>query len=289
MKLILLIFAIFAIFSCSPKNPLDLELPNETFENNQLEDFEIFEKANLLISRNELDLALIELEKLEFLFPGSEFTKKGILLSAYIVFLREDYEKTRAIAEMYRKYYPGSNDIAYANYIDAMTYFVLIKKPVYDQTFTIKALDKFNFILNAYPNSEYEIDIITKIRLLNNNIAKKKLSNAKFYYYKKKNVIAALIYLKDIYENYQTTLEIEETLFLLSKIYKNLGEKELSKNYAAILAYNFPDSIWYNEIYNLVNEIEETELKQNWYQKFNPINLLIENEYEEDFELEIIK
>ena len=31
-----------------------------------------------------------------------------------------------------------------------------------------KALEKFNFILNAYPNSNYEIDILTKIKLLNN-------------------------------------------------------------------------------------------------------------------------
>ena len=29
---------------------------------------------------------------------------------------------------MYKKYYPGSKDIVYANYLDAMTYYVLMKK-----------------------------------------------------------------------------------------------------------------------------------------------------------------
>ena len=50
-----------------------------------------------------------------------------MLVKAYINFLNKDYEKTRAIAEMYKKYYPGSKDIVYANYLDAMTYYVLIK------------------------------------------------------------------------------------------------------------------------------------------------------------------
>ena len=80
-------------------------------------------------------------------------------------FLKKDYEKTRALAEMYKNYYPGSKDIVYANYLEAMTYYVLIKKSDYSQENTNKALEKFNFILNAYPNSKYEIDIITKIKL----------------------------------------------------------------------------------------------------------------------------
>ena len=289
MKMILIILLNLAIFSCSKQSPLDLELPNDSLENNNLKDFEIFERANILIDDNQLDLALIELEKLEIIYPGSMYTRKSILLNAYIYFLKEDFEKTRAIAEMFKKYYPGSNDIVYANYLEAMTFFVLIKKPEYTQENAYVALDKFNFILNAFPNSKYEIDIITKIRLLNNNIAKKKLSNAKFYYYKKKNIFASLIYLKDIYENHETSLEIEETLFLLTKLYKLIGEDEISKKYAAILAYNFPNSEWYRKAFDLINNIENDLIKKTWYQNFNPIRLITEENYEEDFDLEIIK
>lgn len=289
MKLILIILLNLAIFSCSKQSPLDLELPNDSLENNNLKDFEIFNRANILIDDNQLDLALIELEKLEIIYPGSIYTRKSILLNAYIYFLKEDFEKTRALAEMFKKYYPGSNDIVYANYLEAMTFFVLIKKPDYTQENAYAALDKFNFILNAFPNSKYEIDIITKIRLLNNNIAKKKLSNAKFYYYKKKNIFASLIYLKDIYENHETSLEIEETLFLLTRFYKLIGEDEISKKYAAILAYNFPNSEWYKKAFDLINNIENDLIKETWYQKFNPIRLITEENYEEDFDLEIIK
>ena len=95
--------------------------------------------------------------------------------------------------------------------------------------------------------------------------------------------------MKDIYENHETSLEIEETLFLLTKLYKLIGEDEISKKYAAILAYNFPNSEWYRKAFDLINNIENDLIKKTWYQNFNPIRLITEENYEEDFDLEIIK
>ena len=65
-------------------------------------------KLTILFLLDQLDLALIELDKIEVLFPSSKFASKGMLVTAYIHFLDEEYEKTRAIAESYKKYYPGA-------------------------------------------------------------------------------------------------------------------------------------------------------------------------------------
>ena len=287
MKLILCLLLLFFI-SCASNDTSELELNQNLYENNTLEDFELFENANKFINSGEYELALIELDKLEVLFPSSPYSNKGMLLNAYIHFLKKDYEKTRALAENYKKYYPGSKDIVYANYLDAMTYYILIKKPDYSQKDAFTALDKFNFILNAYPNSKYEIDIITKIQVIDNNLAMNKLSTAKFYL-DKKNINGALIYLKDIYENHGSSLSIEETLFLLVKIYKSLKEDEISKNYAAILAYNFPDSEWYRKSYNLINDIEIKNNQKGWFEKFNPIKLIKNSKEEENIEIQIIE
>jgi outer membrane protein assembly factor BamD len=139
------------------------------------------------------------------------------------------------------------------------------------------ALDKFNFILNAYPNSRYEIDILTKIKLINNNLALEKLNIAKFYF-DKGNYNGSLIYLKDIFNNHNSSLSIEETLFLITKIHYSLNEYELAKNYASILAYNFPKSEWYKKSYNLINGISDVSDDDKWYEKFNPIKILIPDE-----------
>ena len=287
MKPILCLLLLFFI-SCASNDTSELELNQNLYENNTLEDFELFENANKFINSGEYELALIELDKLEVLFPSSPYSNKGMLLNAYIHFLKKDYEKTRALAENYKKYYPGSKDIVYANYLDAMTYYILIKKPDYSQKDAFTALDKFNFILNAYPNSKYEIDIITKIQVIDNNLAMNKISTAKFYL-DKKNINGALIYLKDIFENHSSSLSIEETLFLLVKIYKSLKEDEISKNYAAILAYNFPDSEWYRKSYNLINDIEIKNNQKGWFEKFNPIKLIKNSKEEENIEIQIIE
>ena len=284
----ILCLLLFLFISCASNDTSELELNQNLYENNTLEDFELFENVNKFINSGEYELALIELDKLEVLFPSSPYSNKGMLLNAYIHFLKKDYEKTRALAENYKKYYPGSKDIVYANYLDAMTYYILIKKPDYSQKDAFTALDKFNFILNAYPNSKYEIDIITKIQVIDNNLAMNKISTAKFYL-DKKNINGALIYLKDIFENHSSSLSIEETLFLLVKIYKSLKEDEISKNYAAILAYNFPDSEWYRKSYNLINDIEIKNNQKNWFEKFNPIKLIKNSKEEENIEIQIIE
>ena len=270
-------FLFIVIVSCSSNDKDEYEFDQSLYENNDLKDDELFNLANEYISSKQLDSALIELDKIEVLFPSSQFANKSMLVTAYIHFLKKDYEKTRAIAEMYRNYYPGSKDIVYANYLEAMTYFVTMKKNDYSQENSRKALQKFNFILNAYPNSKYEIDIITKIKIINNNLSEQKLKIAK-YYLDKDNNNASLIYLLDIFNNHNTSSSIEETLFLITKIYFTLDEQELSKNYASILAYNFPKSKWYQKSYNLINGLEGVSNESNWYEKFNPIKILIQDE-----------
>ena len=285
-KLILSIFAIFLI-SCSNDDTIELDLEQNLYENNILEDYELFENANIFISNRQLDEALIELDKLEVLFPNSLYANKGMLVTAYIYFLKKDYEKTRAIADSFKSYYPGSKDLVYANYLEAMTYYILIKKSEYSQKNASIALNKFNFILNAFPNNNYEIDIITKIQIIDNNIAENNLKIAKFYY-KTNNLNGALIYLKSIFENYSSSLSIEECLYYLTSIYKTLEEEDIAKSYAAILAYNYPDSIWYDKSYNLINDINIEKNKKNWFDKFNPIKLLKNDQKEENFEIQKI-
>lgn len=286
-KAILIFISIF-IISCSSNDKEDIISDQSLYENNLLEDYELYEKANDYIASDQLDLALIELDKLEVLFPSSKYASKGMLITAYIHFLDEEYEKTRAIAESYKKYYPGSKDRVYANYLEAMTYYVLIKKPKYSQKNSELAIQNFNFILNAFPNSKYEIDIITKIQIIENTLAEHKLSAAKFYL-NKKNINASLVYLKDIFYNYNTSLSIEETLYLLVKIYDLIDEIEIAKSYASILAYNFPESKWYKLSYNLINNIDEDlSGDDKWFEKYNPIKIFINKQEVDDFEIQRI-
>ena len=90
MKLILSFLLLFLFLSCTSydsNDTSDFELNQNLYKNNKLEDFELFENANKFISQGEYDLALIELDKLEVLFPSSPYSNKGMLLNAYVNFL----------------------------------------------------------------------------------------------------------------------------------------------------------------------------------------------------------
>lgn len=286
-KAILIIISIFLI-SCSSNDKEDIVTDQNLYENNLLKDYELYEKINDYIAYDELDLALIEIDKIEVLFPSSKYANKAMLIKAYIYFLKKDYEKTRSISENYKKYYPGSKDIVYANYLEAMTYYISIKKPNYSQKKSRIALEKFNFILNLYPNSKYEIDIYTKIQIIENNLAASKLLTAKFYL-NKKNLNGALIYLKDIYENHSSSLSIDEALYLIVKIYYSIDEEDLAKNYAAILAYNFPESQWYEKSFYIINDNDQNIVdNETWYKKFNPIKIFKKTNKQENLDIQKI-
>ena len=276
LKLILIILFFFTV-SCSKDDNDQYTNNQNVYDDNKLEDYELFELAREKISANQLELSLIQLNKIQVIYPSSKYANKSMLLTAYIHFLKKDYEKTRAIAENYKKYYPGSDDIIYANYLEAMTYYITMKKSDYGQQTAVKALKKFNFILNAYPNSKYEIDIITKIEKINNNLAQGKIKTAKFYL-NKKNESGALVYLLEIFNYHNSSSSIEEALFYLSKIYFDIEEFNLAKKYASILAYNFPNSKWYEKSYNTINGLEDVIKEEKWYEKFNPIKILRQNE-----------
>ena len=84
--------------------------------------------------------------------------------------------------------------------------------------------------------------------------------------------------MKDIFNNHGSSLSIEETLYLITKIYYTLEEYELAKNYASILAYNFPKSEWYEKSYNIINGLDEVIDNKNWYERFNPIKIFKKEE-----------
>ena len=73
------------------------------------------------------------------------------------------------------------------------------------------------------------------------------------------------------------------------EIYNQIDEKELAKYYAAVLVYNFPESIWYEKSYNLINNIkDESDNEKNWFKKYNPVKILYKKQKEENFEIQRI-
>ena len=269
-KILIIIF--FLLISCNKATEVT-EQPN-MYENNIKEDYELFENANQELQSNNYKEAISELDKIQVFFPNSKYSAKARLMISYINFINGEYEKTKASTENFIKYYPGNEDIVYAYYLNAMTNYVQMKKPEFDQKNTKETKSKLIFINNAFPDNKYAQDIILKLNIVNNSLAEQLLGIGK-YYEDNNDYAIALNYYLEIFKDFEQTLVIEETLYLIIKNYLILEEKELATKYASILGYNYSESKWYKKSYNLIKNInDEIEKNYKWYEKLNPVKLM---------------
>ena len=125
----------------------------------------------------------------------------------------------------------------------------------------IKARNKFEFVINTYPNTDFALDSKFKVELINEIMASKEMYVGR-HYVKKKKWIAAINRFKIVIEDYETTVYVEESIHRLVEIYYYLGLIEESKKYANLLGYNHGSSMWYKASYKLFNkEYEKKKFK----------------------------
>ena len=74
------------------------------------------------------------------------------------------------------------------------------------------------------------------------------------HYVKKEKWIAAINRFKNILENYDRTIYVEEAIHRLVEIYYRIGLIDESTKYAKLLGYNYGSSEWYKESYAIFNK-----------------------------------
>ena len=117
-------------------------------------------------------------------------------------------------------------------------------------------------MIKNYPNTEYSVDAAFKVELIDDILAAKELYVGR-YYVDRKKWIAAINRFKNVVDNYDTTIYVEEALFRLVEIHYMLGLKKESRKYAKLLGYNYQSSKWYENSYILFDKkYKKTNLKK---------------------------
>jgi len=210
--------------------------------------------------------ALQLFKKVETRYSFSDLAPRATLMITYIYYQNSDYFNTLKFARKFQTLYPKNKNIAYINFLIAMTFYEQVQIVARDQTYTKAALNEFKGIIKKYPNSKYAKESKLKIDLVNEQLAGKHMYLARFYMEKSK-WISAIKRLNIILEEYPETIYTIETLHRLVEIYYKLGNIPLAKKYAATLGYNFNESDWYKKTYKVVvdqnykTDTEKTKLK----------------------------
>ena len=128
------------------------------------------------------------------------------------------------------------------------------------------AKEKFDYILENYPSTEFATDAKFKLDLIEDILASKEMYLGR-HYIKKKKWIAALNRFKNVLKEYETTIHVEEAIHRLVEIYYKLGMEEESLKYASLLGYNYNSGDWYEETYKIFNRKYKTSIPERKKEK----------------------
>ncbi len=198
-------------------------------------------------------------EEVERQHPYSQFSKRAQLMSAYSSYLDQRYTEAIIGLDRYIELHPGADDVDYAYYLKALSYYEQISDVRRDQEMTINAVQALNTLLRRFPNSEYARDATLKRDLTLDHLAGKEMEIGR-YYLERGHINAAINRFRSVIANFQTTSHAPEALHRLVESYMTLGIREEALQVAVVLGHNYPGSKWYERTYKLLDDSEREKL-----------------------------
>lgn len=295
--LILIIISFSLLFGCGRKE-----------DDPEIEDFtaqQIFESASKNVNDNRFRLAARKFEEIERLYPYSDYSRQATLQAAYTYNLAREYDLSRDAAERFLSFYPGDQDAGYAQYLVAMSYYHQLDLKGRDRAIAKNTLDALFEVVQEYGDSQYAQSAYHQIDIVVDRLAIKEMEVGRFYLSKQHYGAAIKRFSKvidntflddfqildeeddisladepqakfsDLYN--KATSHVPEALHRLVESYISLGLITEAEEAAAILAYNFNDTDWYNDTYNLLQrvgaDIPQEKPRDGFFRKFNRMTI----------------
>ena len=249
-KFFIIIFSIIFLVSCSQKQN-EVSLIKEVDQ--QAELVTTYSEAMENLKKGDTFFAANKFLEAELLFPQSDWAPKSALMAAYSYYLQDYYSKSIFNLERFISTYPKDKRMPYAYYLLAMCYYENIEDEKRDLLPLLKSKNLFEQIILKYPKTDFALDAKFKIDLINDIVASKEIYIGR-HYVKKEKWIAAINRFKNVVENYDTTIYIEEALHRLVEIYYRIGLINESAKYAKVLGYNYGSSEWYKQSYAIFDK-----------------------------------
>ena len=249
-SLIVFLISALLILSCSKKDKIEATLEEGTIEEQMIlaykEGLEFLEKGDALYASKKFNEA-------EILFPQSIWAPKSSVMSAYSLYYYNYYGDAIFQLERHLKNYPNDKNLAYVHYLIAICYFEKLSDEKKDLEPLIQTQKKFEYIINNYPNTDFAIDSKYKLDLILDMLAAKEMYIGR-HYMETEKWIGAINRFKNVINNYDDTVYVEEALHRLVEIYYKIGLIDEAKKIAYVLGYNYESGKWYENSYRVFNK-----------------------------------
>ena len=257
-KLIILL-SIIILNGCS-KNEKEISLIKEINQEDEM--IQAYKEGVKALDENDTFFAAKKFLEAELLYPQSEWASKSSLMASYAYYIEGNYSEALYNLERFLKTYPKDPRMDYVHYLIGLSYYENIEGEKKDIKPLIEAKNKFKFVIQNYPNTDFALDSKFKIDLINDVLASKEMYLGR-HYIKKEKWIAAINRFKIVLNDYDTTIYTEEAIHRLVEIHYKIGLEGEAKKYASLLGYNYLSSEWYKKTYSILNKEYKTIKVEN--------------------------
>ena len=252
-KTLFLVICVAGVAACSSSSSTD-EFSNGENEIEQVESAQsIYDEAEAALADKNYREAIQKFQEVERLHPYSKWATKAQMMAAYTAYEEDSYEEAILALDRFVRLHPGNEDVDYALYLKAMSYYQQISDVSRDQEITKQALQSLNALVRRFPNSQYARDAKLKRDLTLDHLAGKEMEVGR-YYLNRNEVNAAINRFRVVVTNFQTTTHVPEALHRLVESYLTLGLRDEARQVAAVLGHNYPGSKWYEDSYKILDE-----------------------------------
>ena len=255
LSLLCMVLSMLALNACASKDK-DAKPPAEKTAE------ELYEGALKALNDDLFKTATQQFEEVERQHPYSELATKAQLMSALSSYYDERYDDAVIALDRFIQLHPGNQQIDYAYYLKALSYYDQITDIRRDQHMTMQALDALNILVQRFPKSEYRREAELKRDLVLDHLAGKEMEIGR-YYLNRNHINAAINRFQNVIKEYQTTTHVPEALHRLIECYMTLGLKGEAQRIAVVLGHNYPGSPWYERTYKLMDDKMRAKMLDN--------------------------
>ena len=229
---------------------------------------QIYDSAWKQINKGNWDQAAAQFNEVDRQHPYSVWARRAQLMAAFCYYQSNKYDDAVSTADQYISLHPGSQEVAYAFYLKAISLYEQIVDVGRDQSKTQGALVALQDVVQRFPDTEYARDATLKIDLTQDHMAGKEMEVGR-YYLQRGNYIGAINRFRTVIDQYQTTPQIAEALERLTESYYSLGLDSEAQTAAAVLGANYPGTVWYQDSFNILRGRNLTPVadQQSWIYK----------------------
>ena len=257
---LLSLFILFSLISCAEKKEKVSLIKEDILE---MQMIEAYNEGLKEFNRGDIFFAVKKFNEVELLYPQSVWAPRSTLMAAYAYYSQMYFDDAIFELKRFLDKYKNHPNTDYAYYLLAVCHYNQIVDEKKDLGQIIKAREYFNLLIKDFPNTDFAEDAYFKLELIAEILASKELYLANYYLDREKWIPAMNRY-KNIVNEYDTTIFIEEALYRLVELNYKLGLIDEAKKYTALLGYNYQSSEWYERSYNIVNtNYEKTNIKKD--------------------------